>query len=89
MDTLRQQLSDWTGFDGAMHSLALSLGLVSPQMDFCTTLKHVYWSSNPIGNMLDTCLQEMVKTGVLEEDSDGRYRWSPSFKGDWERDQAA
>ena len=84
--TLRQALAEWTDFDGAGLGLALCLGLMDPPVDFASTTKHVFWSNNPIGNLLYGMLEQLAAAGVLEkrDEPDYQFRWSPTFKGSWE-----
>lgn len=82
--TLREALREWTDFDGAEHALALCLGLMSPGISFATDAKHVYWTNNPVGNVLSEILQELTRVGILELNDDLQYRWNPSFRGTWE-----
>ncbi len=53
---------------------------------FQTRAKHVFWSTNPVGNMLYAMLDQMVAVGILEkrDEPDFQYRWNPSFRGSWE-----
>jgi len=83
---LREQLQDWTDWDGA--ELALFRVLFQNNDDFATTLKHIFWSDNPVGNFLDNVLDGLVNIGVLEtreKPTDLQYRWNPNFKGSWEQ----
>ena len=83
--SLREALTDWTDWDGAMHSLGICLGLF-PQEDNFGNTKHVFWSSNPVGEALFRMLDELVGVGILErrDEPDIQYRWNPAFKGSWE-----
>lgn len=83
--TLREALKDWTDWDVAEYRLAICLGLMSPQVDFASQAKHVFWSNNPVGTALSACLTQLVHTGVLEfDEEEQRVRWSPAFRGSWE-----
>jgi hypothetical protein len=84
--TLREQLIDWTDWDGAAFCLAKSMGLMSPKVRFSTDAKHLFWSANPVGHALHNMLGELVVAGVLEnrDEPDDQYRWNPAFVGSWE-----
>jgi hypothetical protein len=87
-NTLKEALSDWRDFDSAESALAISLGLMTPETNFQTDAKHVFWSDNPTGNMLSEFLTRLVQIGVLEyreTENDNEYRWNPAFKGSWEK----
>jgi hypothetical protein len=84
---LREALVDWTDADGAAYSLAECMGLMPPWTSSgWLRTKHVFWSNNPVGNMLDTLLDQLVAAGVLEkrDDPDYQYRWNAAFRGSWE-----
>jgi hypothetical protein len=83
--TLREQLIEWTDWDGAAFCLAKSMGLMSANVRF-SDAKHVFWSANPVGNALHNMLGELVVAGVLEnrDEPDDQYRWNPAFVGSWE-----
>jgi hypothetical protein len=76
--TLRD-LQDW---DGAARLLAICLGLVPNEEGWGRT-KHVFWSNNPLGNLLYETLESLVQVGVLEsrDEPDKQYRWNPAFRG--------
>ena len=76
---------DWSDFDHAMAALAVSIGIMSPDEDFTGRAKHVFWSANPVGDALGRCLDELVEAGILlKEEGTPRFRWNPSFAGNWE-----
>ena len=77
---LREDLAEWTDVDVAAHHLARHLGLLpfeSAMRDF----KCVYWSANPLGDLLVRTLDEYVSLGVLEkrDEPDLQYRWSADY----------
>lgn len=86
--TLKAALSDWTEVDMACYYLAISLGLMSPPDDgsFWGSTKAIFWSDNPVLNMLYDMLRMMVAQGILEKrfEPDYSYRWNPTYRGDWE-----
>jgi len=49
--------------------------------------KHVFWSNHPVGNLLNSMLEQMVTEGILEkrDEPDFQYRWNPRFRGSWEQ----
>jgi catechol 2,3-dioxygenase-like lactoylglutathione lyase family enzyme len=87
LQTLRESLRDWMDFDGAGCALGVCLGLI-PAREGWGRHKHVFWSNNPIGEMLYKMLDELVSAGVLEQrdEPDFQYRWNKAFRGSWEWD---
>lgn len=82
--TLRDDLQEWTDRDIAAYSLGLHLGLWGAEVPFQTDLKHVFWTSNPVGNALFQMLAAMIKAGILEQDDEEeRVRWRVEFRGTW------
>ena|SRR3990167_10743854 len=82
---LKESLNDWTDSDLAGFALAVCLGLMPNDIKvFNGKAKHVFWSNNPLGNLLGQFLYRLGKLGVLETDDDSRFRWNNNFKGDWE-----
>ena len=88
MDTLKQALTEWTDWDGATFCLARCLGLMGPEVDFPVRAKHVFWSNNPVGNMLHEVLKHLIGQGILEvhPEDDTIIRWNSAFVGSWERE---
>lgn len=86
LTTLKEALSDWTDVDGAAYELALCLGLMTPNVEFATRAKHVFWAANPIGHMLYQMLRELEQQSILEyrDEPDYQFRWNANFKGSWE-----
>ncbi|HML23297.1 MAG TPA: hypothetical protein PKD09_16705 [Aggregatilinea sp.] len=80
--TLKEALLDWTDWDLAERYLAQCLGLMTPDVK----AKHVFWSNNPIGNMLTNVLEELTQQGILEkrDEPDFQFRWNSAFHGSWE-----
>ncbi len=80
MTIFRDQVSEWVDFDGAMFDLAVSLGVMSQDTSFTTDAKHVFWSSNQLGDALDDMLKILHRIGAVEHNSeDGKYRWNDRF----------
>jgi hypothetical protein len=84
--TLKESLRNWTDIDMAEFHLACALGLMDESTCFGTRAKHVFWSSNDLGNFLHTMLMNLRTLGILEEDDCSRVRWNQAFKGTWEQD---
>lgn len=81
LDTrLRELFEDWVDWDIAEHNLAVVLGIIDPETPMLD-VKHIFWTSNPWGEVLHTILTELVYLGVLEYDVDEvRYRWNTGFE---------
>lgn len=86
VSTLRDNLQDWTDIDLAAYQLALGMGLMIPDVAFAGRAKHIFWSENAIGAMLNDILRSFAENGILEyrDEPDYQYRWNPTFKGTWE-----
>jgi hypothetical protein len=76
MNSLKTALKDWQDSDVAQMCLADCLGLAASENDHP---KGLYWTNNRLSRMLHDLLERMVRTGVLQESSEGKYRWNPSF----------
>jgi hypothetical protein len=85
MESLRDTLKDWMDVDLAQSRLAIGLGLM-PEGIFQVGAKHVFWTANPVGDMLYKMLLQMSEVGILEtrNEPDIQFRWNPSFRGSWE-----
>jgi hypothetical protein len=81
METLRVALGDWTDFDISAHVLAQCLGIM-PTGTGMNEAKWVYWSDNPLGNMLYGTLERLLDLGALEkrEEPDLQYRWRSAYR---------
>jgi len=83
-------MSEWHDWDGAEYELGIALGLFDPEKHpFATKAKHVFWTNNPVGNALHSCLESLVEAGILEGKKDGgdaymKFRWNQDFVGTWE-----
>jgi hypothetical protein len=74
--SLKDVTKEWTDFDIAAHQLGIDIGLFHQDEAFQTDLKWVFWSDNPVGNMLYQMLRLLAETGVLERDEESmQYRW--------------
>ena len=62
-----ESIKDWTEVDGVEHELGKCFGLWDKE-DFCTTLKHVFWTDNSVGNCLYEILIQFEKLGLIEYD---------------------
>lgn len=82
----KEEITEWTDSDIAAYKLAVSLGLMNPDVDSYTTAKHVFWSKNEIGTVLYNILGALADKGVLEVDTENeKVRWNQSFRGSWEK----
>ena len=61
--------------------LAQCLGIM-PLGTGMNEAKWVYWSDNPLGNMLYGTLERLLKLGALErrEEPDLQYRWRSAYR---------
>ena len=76
--SLKRELEQWHDVDVAMYKLACALGLMECDTDLDTFRdnKHIFWTDNPVGNMLYKILRELHEGGFLESDAEGeQYRW--------------
>jgi hypothetical protein len=86
-ESFPERLREWLDWDSAAYWLAIALGLMKDEPGrFQGPAKHVFWSNNPVGNMLYAMLDQMVAVGMLEkrDEPDFQYRWNPTFRGSWE-----
>lgn len=85
LQTLKAALAEWADIEAAEYVLGLCLGLYSADAN-PRDLKHVFFSNNPVGNLLHQILDELVANGILEarDEPDFEFRWNRSFKGSWE-----
>jgi len=81
MQTLRVALADWADFDVSAHALAQCLGIMPSGLGM-NEAKWVYWSDNPLGNMLYGTLERLSELGALEkrEEPDLQYRWCSAYR---------
>jgi hypothetical protein len=82
-----RRMVEWTDQDCAAAAIAQHLGLIDfEKHPFQTSSKHVFWTANPIGDLLTAMLYEMVEVGILEfrDEPDLQFRWNPNFEGSWE-----
>jgi hypothetical protein len=82
---LKESLRDWQDYITAAFQLALDIGLmVDEPLLYQVKAKHVFWTNNPILNMLTGMIDRMAEAGVLERNDDNEFRWNPNFVGSWE-----
>lgn len=82
--TLKNALENWMDFDGAQYELAKTLGIMTEADDFCTTVKHVFWTNNSLGNSLSDILESLVDAGVLLQNDDQEFKWNSDYRGSWQ-----
>lgn len=81
---LRDLLPEWTDADGAMHAVAVCLGLMPSDWGWVlSNAKWVFWSDNPTGNALFGMLRSLVEVGVLQENEEGRFQYNPDYATPW------
>ncbi|MEM9019913.1 MAG: hypothetical protein AAGC44_05060 [Planctomycetota bacterium] len=67
-----------TDVDVAMHLLAVVLGIVSAEVNFAVEVKHLYWTDNPVGNMRNRMIKELVSQGFsIESAEQDQVMWNP------------
>ena len=78
--SLRDDLPDWSDWDGAEASLAEHLGLIDTAQGFGGR-KGIFWSNNPVGNALMDCLTRLADAEVLNrrDEPDIQFRWNQSL----------
>ena len=81
--SLRDDLSEWSDWDGAGVALAKHLGLIETTEAFGGR-KGIFWSNNPVGNALTDCLNRLTEATILErrDEPDIQFRWNQSFSLD-------
>jgi hypothetical protein len=91
--SLKVALTDWVHADVATYYLACCLGLMKEEdgtLDGFREFKWVFCSGNAVGDTLWQFMDKLVAIGTLEFDEKGiKYRWNPSFQGEWERQENA
>ena len=77
MSTLREALSKWTDADCAFFEVGVCLGLWPPGMESFRQKKGVFWSNNPLGNVLHQVIKILVERGTLErrDEPETQFRW--------------
>lgn len=75
---LKHHLQDWVDTDVAQFHLARCLGVLGPETPDMAAAKWVFWSNNPIGNLLYRILRDLAATGFVELDEEElKVRWRP------------
>ena len=77
--SLPELLREWQDWDVASHYVGRALGLF-PSESWMAQYKGIFWTDNPLGNMLAGVLDSMVELGAVEKNSDNEYRWVQGFK---------
>ncbi|MEZ5986119.1 MAG: Imm45 family immunity protein [Hyphomonas sp.] len=85
-ENLATRLEAWTDLDVAAYHVAIALGLMPPPQAgagpfYFGGRKDLFWTDNPLGNMLFGILNDMVVLGALEEHSndDTLVRWNSVY----------
>ena len=79
MITLKEHLEDWVDFDWAEFSWGVVLGLWPDTQAAFQENKWVFWTTNPLGDMLHSIMKQMVQVGTIEKNDDG-YRWKKEME---------
>lgn len=72
---IRETLREWEDWDVAEYKLGICLGMFPPEDGQFVNFrrhKHLWWSTNPVGDALHDILKRLVTVGVLEFDEDER-----------------
>ncbi|MEO1291087.1 MAG: hypothetical protein AAFV93_25410 [Chloroflexota bacterium] len=87
INSLKNELSDWTDIEVAEYCLARCIGLlIDTNLSFQVTYKAIFFTNNPVSNMLTKILDELVELGCLEkrDEPDWQYRWNPKVDDAWQ-----
>lgn len=77
---LKHHLQDWVDIDVAQFHLARCLGVLGPETTSMASAKWVFWSNNPIGNLLYRVLRDLAATRFIEIDEEQlKVRWKPDL----------
>lgn len=86
---LNHVLKEWTEIDVSAFHIAVALGIFPHSSDEKEIYnfggkKHIFWTNNPLGNLLFDLLENLVALNILEKKDidDGFYRWNPNFDVD-------
>lgn len=87
MSYLAEHLEEWTDIDVAAYRLAVALGLMAPPQpdagpfDFGGR-KDLFWTDNPLGNLMFRTLEEMVTLGALDThpNDEHLFRWNRDYQ---------
>lgn len=79
LQDFKTRLNSWCDFDVAADHLGVVLGLWKDQATFGQR-KWVFWSANPLGEILHEILLKMVTEGILLENKrDLQFRWNELY----------
>lgn len=73
--SVKQYLKDWRDLDHLQYEIALRLGVISIDQSFQTDVKWVFWTDNPLGNMLYDMIRALEENGFIEQNDQLQYRW--------------
>jgi hypothetical protein len=73
--SLKHYLKDWRDIDNLQYEIALRLGVISIDQSFQTDVKWVFWTDNPLGNMLYDIISSLEESGFIEQNDILQYRW--------------
>jgi hypothetical protein len=78
--SFRTALADWQDPDIAMFYLAVALGLIDDSEPWGGR-KDLFWTNNPVGNLLHAQLRQFTDLGALDfDEAEGRFRWNPNYE---------
>ena len=88
-NSLRHSLKEWTEIDVAAFHIGVALEIIPPLSDEKEIYnfggkKWMFWTKNPLGNLLFELLENLVSLNILEKhiNDDHFFRWNSNFK--WE-----
>ena len=85
MPRIDELFAEWEDYDFSAYYVACLLGIVKydKSWDEYRRIKGLFWTNNPVGNILYDFLEKMVEAKLFEKDDDLGYRWNKSFNAYW------
>lgn len=83
MNTIREELADWTEIESVIDVFAVAYGLLPAGERFP---KAFYWATGSVVDILVNTIFKMVDAGILErrdDRADMELRWKPDYSTDW------
>lgn len=83
MNSFRELLKNWEDFDVVEFYLGCTLGIFEYDEKFenFRKNKHIFWTNNPLGDMLAKMLEDMAAEGILEFDREElKLKWNEKYE---------